>query len=223
MQQAKGGKLFTQQTSHAVMHISISLRLETNWNPKRPTDPIPIRTSIWLKYSFDDLVSHCFYDAMDKPAIVFPPNSSVLRSVQNTDMLTRASGLKGHHYLAEVSDHVNTVHGQSASCFEPKVTSWSETTLRQLFQDGCELQLFMFCSQPWILFSANLVLYCFCIIRTPCPLKNWSPGHFVLSEAPKNVQHCTCIIAIKPFFKNLLWTCVYSCSRPHFVSEKVPC
>ena len=36
-----------------------------------------------------------------------------------------------------------------------------------------------------ILFSANLVSYCFGIIRTPCPIKVWSPGHFVLEGAQK--------------------------------------
>ena len=28
-----------------------------------------------------------------------------------------------------------------------------------------------------MLFSASLVSSCFCIIRTPCPIKFWSPGH----------------------------------------------
>ena len=46
-----------------------------------------------------------FYDAADKPFFVFPPNSN-LRSVQNTDVLTSASGLKGRLVLAEVSSHV---------------------------------------------------------------------------------------------------------------------
>ena len=71
----------------------------------------------------------------------------------------------------------------SASCFEPKVTSWSE--IWRLFQDGCELQVFLFCSQPQILFSASLMSCCFCIVWTPCPIKDWSPGHF----GSKNGQH----------------------------------
>ena len=36
----------------------------------------------------------------------------------------------------------------------------------------------MFCPQRRILFFASLVSYSFCIIRTPCPVKVWSPGHF---------------------------------------------
>ena len=50
-------------------------------------------------------MSHCFYDATDKPAIVFPLNSS-LRSVQETEVLTSVSGPLWHHVLAEVSSHV---------------------------------------------------------------------------------------------------------------------
>ena len=60
-----------------------------------------------IKYSSCGLVSHCFceYDAVDKPVAVFLPKSS-LRAVQNTDLLTSASGLQGHHVLAEGSGHV---------------------------------------------------------------------------------------------------------------------
>ena len=62
----------------------------------------PIRTLVQLKYSCGGLMSCCFYDAMNKPAIVLSPNSSLV-SVQNTDMLTSASGLQGHCVSAEVS------------------------------------------------------------------------------------------------------------------------
>ena len=31
--------------------------------------------------------------------------------------------------------------------------------------------IFLFCSQPRILFSASLVAYCFCMIRTLCPIE----------------------------------------------------
>ena len=60
-------------------------------------------------------MSPCFCDAMDKPATLYPPNSS-LGSAQNTDMLTSASRLQRLHVLAEVSGRVYIVHGQSASC-----------------------------------------------------------------------------------------------------------
>ena len=36
------------------------------------------------------------------------------------------------------------------------------------------------CSQPWILFSASVMSYCFQIIRTPCAINSWYPGNFVL-------------------------------------------
>ena len=32
-------------------------------------------------------------------------------------------------------------------------------------------------------FSASLASYCFSIIGTPCPVKFWSPGHFILKVA----------------------------------------
>ena len=41
----------------------------------------------------------------------------------------------------------------------------------------------MFYLQPRILFSASLVSYCFCIVRTLCPVKSWSSGHFILQDA----------------------------------------
>ena len=34
-------------------------------------------------------------------------------------------------------------------------------------------------------FSASLLSYCWCIIRTLCPIKIWSLGHYVLQDAPK--------------------------------------
>ena len=49
-------------------------------------------------------MSHCFYGAMDKPAIISQQNSS-LGSEQKTDMLNSVSGLQRHHVLAEVSGH----------------------------------------------------------------------------------------------------------------------
>ena len=60
----------------------------------------PIDTQFWWS-----CVPFILYDATDKPAIVFPPNSS-LKSVQNTNVWTSASELQGHHVLAEVSSHV---------------------------------------------------------------------------------------------------------------------
>ena len=84
------------------------------------------------------------------------------------------------------------MHSQSALSFvgfiaEPKVHSWYETTLQLLFQDckWCELQLFIFCLQQRFLFSASEVSYCFCVIRTMCPIKVRSPGHFVPLGAKK--------------------------------------
>ena len=62
-------------------------------------------TLVQLKYSSGGLVSHCFYNAMDKPATISQPNSS-LGSALKTDVLTSASGLQGHYILAEISGHV---------------------------------------------------------------------------------------------------------------------
>ena len=59
-----------------------------------------------------DLVSRCFYDAADRPATVFPPNSTV-RSVQKADVLISASAPQGRHVLADVIKRPRTVHGQA--------------------------------------------------------------------------------------------------------------
>ena len=56
-----------------------------------PQDLGPIKDTV-LVVSFPVVV---FYDAADKPAIVFPPTSN-LGSVRNIDTLTSASGLQGH-------------------------------------------------------------------------------------------------------------------------------
>ena len=111
-------------------HRPIKIPKDQLYQP--PQDLGPIKIQSWC------FVSYCFDDAVNKPAIIFPPNSS-LRSEQNTNVLTSASGQQGHHVLAEVSGHI-ILHGQSALCFvgstaEPKITLWSETTLWQLFQD----------------------------------------------------------------------------------------
>ena len=63
----------------------------------------PLWTLVRLKYGSGGLVSHCFYGAVDKPAIISQQNSS-LGSAQ--DMLTSAHGLQRHNVLAEVSGHV---------------------------------------------------------------------------------------------------------------------
>ena len=63
-----------------------------------------------------------------------------------------------------------------------RLYSWTKSTTDCQW---CELQLFLLCSQPPILFSASLVSYCFCIIGTLCPIKIESPGHFVLWSAKK--------------------------------------
>ena len=60
---------------------------------------------VQLKYSSGGLVSHCFFCAVDKNAF-FSLLKSSLRSVQNTDLLTSASGPKRHLVLAEVGGHV---------------------------------------------------------------------------------------------------------------------
>ena len=60
---------------------------------------------VQLKSSTGSLMSHRFYDATDRPAIVFPPNSS-LRLAQKAEVLTSASELLGHYVLTEVSGHV---------------------------------------------------------------------------------------------------------------------
>ena len=64
-----------------------------------------LRIFVRLEYSSDGLVSHCFYGAGDKPAIISLQNSS-LGSAQKTYVLTSASRPQRNHVLAEVSSHV---------------------------------------------------------------------------------------------------------------------
>ena len=98
--------------------------------------------------------------------LLFPNKNSSLDSTQKTDVLTSAS---------EVSGHACRAHSQRALCFffvgseaEPKVNSWSEATLPQLFQDWLSVTWttafpvsfktmdFVFCKSGVLLFFASL-------------------------------------------------------------------
>ena len=94
--------------------------------------------------------------------------------------------MPGHLVLAEESSHVCVVDGQSTSYFVHCKAELKQLHDQKPLCGSCsrtELQLFMFCSQTQI--STSLVPYCFCIIRTTCPSKIWSLGHFVLQDAQK--------------------------------------
>ena len=134
-------KLLWEPISTAMYSSSLVQGIEQWYNrlikiPKNQLFKLPYGPWSYSKYSLGGLASHCFYDAVDK-SIVFPPNSS-LRSAQETDTLTNASIPQGHHVLDEVKQRC-MVHNQNSLSFagssaEPKVTSWSGTTLRQLFK-----------------------------------------------------------------------------------------
>ena len=53
-----------------VMHISISLWSQIGKIPKRLIISVPLRTLVRLKYCSGGLVSHYFYGAADKPAVI---------------------------------------------------------------------------------------------------------------------------------------------------------
>ena len=86
--------------SNTVMHILSVSSHRPSKVPKVWLFPPP--SGPWSEWnnSSGGRVSHCFYDAADEPAIVFPPNSS-LRSSQKG-----VSRLLGHCVLAERSGHI---------------------------------------------------------------------------------------------------------------------
>ena len=151
-------------------------------------------TLVWLKYSSGGLLSHCFYGETDKPAIISQQTSS-LGSVQKTDVLTSASGPQRHHALAEVSSHVKcTVKAHYAFLWRLFCRTESKFMIRSHFTavvpgqivSGVNFNFFCFCSQPQIsFFSANLLSTVFASSLRPCPIKIWSPGHFVLLGTQK--------------------------------------
>ena len=49
-------------------------------------------------------MSHCFYDAADRPSIVF--HQIQASGERKRQVLTSASGLLGYHVLAEVSGYM---------------------------------------------------------------------------------------------------------------------
>ena len=96
------------------------------WKSQRPIVPTPIGTLVRLKYTSGGLVFQCFYNAADKPAIVFPPDSS-LRSVQNTghvDKCIQTAGTPCFGWNTVKAHHVLYVGSKA----DLRVTSRSEIT-----------------------------------------------------------------------------------------------
>ena len=91
----------------AVTHISVGHR-----PIKIPKDGLfQLPSGPW---SDAGLVSHCFYDAPDKPAIVFPPNhASGQPKDRRADKFIRTTGSPCYSW----SDGPCIVHGRSALCF----------------------------------------------------------------------------------------------------------
>ena len=128
------------------------------------------------------LVSSCFYD--DRSFIGFP-------SIQGSGGCKRQrcqqvhQDCLGQHVVAEVSGHVwctVKVHDalQALQLNQKQIHDQKPT------YSSCSSDVnFVFNSKQQILFSASLVSYCFCIIRTPCPIKFWSPRHFVYQVLKK--------------------------------------
>ena len=105
----------------------------------RSIKPTGIRTLVRSRYSSGGLVSHFFLQCCGQAQLLLLSHQLQASGQCRTpvDVLTSASGPLGHPVLAEVSGHV--LHSESALCFvgiiaEPRVNSWSETSLQQLFQ-----------------------------------------------------------------------------------------
>ena len=152
-----------------------------------------IRTLVRLKYGSDGLMSHCLYDAMDKLAVVYPPNSS-LGSVLNTDVLKSSCGLQGHCVLAEVSGHVYREKCQSTSYFW-RLQSWTRSSFMMRTHSTAAVSG-MITSDVNFTFSWFIHNHGFCFLQvwcptlfassgTLCPIKIWSPGYFVLYGVQK--------------------------------------
>ena len=76
-----------------------------------------------------------------------------------------------------------------------RLCSWTESqfmigshftaAVSGLIVSHVNFQLFLFCSQPRIVFSTSLVSNCFCITGTPCPMNIWSQGRFIQKDPTK--------------------------------------
>ena len=104
-------------------------------SPKPPVFQTLIRALVQLKYRSGGLVSHCFYDATDKP------KPQVSAKCKHIGMCIQTAGASRFGWSKQLAMYY-TVHGQSAPCCiiivckaEPKITVWSETSLWQLFLD----------------------------------------------------------------------------------------
>ena len=138
--------------SIALMHVSVSLQSWTIWNCKRLIVPTPTLSLFFFFF---------FYSTADEPSCYcFPTQFKPQVSTEHTcvDKCILTTGALCFSW----SKQSCTVHGQSALCFvgfkaEPKINSWSETTLRQLFQD-------------WL--SVNFNFSCFVHNHRLCCLKS---------------------------------------------------
>ena len=129
-----------------------------------------------LKYNSGGLVSHCFYGAADKPAIISQQNSS-LSSAQKIDVLTCAPGLQRHHVLAETGGHVYIAQSKPTILFLYRLTSRTESKfmIRSHFM-GAVSRLIV--SNVDLNFSCFIHNIGFCFVQVWCPgvllfLRHW--------------------------------------------------
>ena len=153
------------------MHISIGL--QSDWLKSQKTDCSnppqdfgPIKIQFW--WSRVPLFLRCRRQAYYYFPTKFTPLFSARDSVDQC-ILTAEAPCLGWSKWSCIS------HGQSASCFffigsiaEPKVNSWSETTLQQLFQD-------------WLLVVWTSNFSCFVHNHGICFLQVWCPAVFASS------------------------------------------
>ena len=160
------------------------IKISKDWLANPREDLCPIRIHLW--WSCVPLILWCFRQACHSfpTKINFTPQVSTEQTCWHEHPDCRGT-------MLWLSKRPCIAHGQRAFIMLCGLYIWAESNfiIRNTSVAAvpgrtddwwCEPKLFMFCSQPRILFSASLVSYCFCIIRTLCPIKMWSPGHFLL-------------------------------------------
>ena len=106
---------------------------------------------------------------------------------QRKRQMTGASGPQGHHVLA-----INSARSKRFV-----IPPSSETIVRKLFKDWLLVtwtsKFSCFVHNHDFVFRKSLVSHCFYIVRIPCPVIIWSPGHFVLWSAKKCATLVRCV------------------------------
>ena len=139
----------------------------------------PIRTLVCLnEIQSGGLQSQYFYDAAYKPAIVFPTNSSLIHCKTQTSWQVHSDHRDTVFWLKQVALCSARSKNIIMLC---RLYCWTKSSFMIRNHSTAAVQGLIVCNVNFnfssFVHKSGVLL--FCIFRAPCPVKIWSPGHFV--------------------------------------------